>query len=178
MAKVEIYKASRRRGKWYLASEINRPDLGALALWMYLEEKYLGLKPSLLDPDIKYTRMASLKREDRQEIWDLCEDKRLSSHERLVLFSTFDKNYLLIKDVPLVAESMRKVHQEMGGYSNFGEQADALLNIYENHKEAEVIVINATSVLNYRELFGSVFNPDNLYNLMEDYLKTEALVQL
>lgn len=178
MAKTEIYIAKRKKGKWILFSEIPKASSGAWIFWMYLEEKYLGFLPNPVFPDNGLSRLSSLDSKEHQELWDLWKDERLSQHERLTLFTTFDKKYILKKDIPMVVEALKKVYSEMGDYSTFNKQADALLDIYENEKYAKAVVINATSVNNHIEMFGPTFNPDKLTNLMDDFLEAERLIKL
>ena len=173
MAKTEIYIAKRKKGTWILTAEIPNASNGAWVFWMYLEEKYLGFLPNPILPERGISRLASLDKKDHQALWDLWKDERLSQHERIVLFTTFDKKYILKKDIPEIAEALTKVYLEMGDYSNFKKQADALLDIYENQKFAKAVVINATSVNNHAEMFGPTYNPDYLDNLMDDYIDAE-----
>lgn len=171
MGRTEIYVARRKRGKWSLHAEVKRSILGAWSFWKYLEDKYLP--PLTLIPRLKLSRLTECDEKEWQEIWDLVEDDRLTPSERLVLMTTFDKMYLLHKDIPPVVNAMREVHEKMNGNTIFNELSDILWDIYQNHKDVKAIGFNAISVTSHEETIGRAFNENEQCNIMEAFMEID-----
>ena len=150
---------------------------GAFKFWMYLEKKYL---PPLsgLDGVLQISRLACSSDDGKQqEIWDLWKDIRLNRHERLVLLSTFDYNYLPFEAIPQMVEAMRAVHLLMGENSNFGRQADALERLYNDRNDVHAVAFNATSVTSYTDVMGKTFDKESLDDMWEAFLSVEQTIK-
>lgn len=174
MSNAEIYVARRKRGKWKLHAEVRNSRCGAWMFWRYLEDKYLP--PLSTIPRLKLSRLTGFSEQEWQEIWDLCEDSRLTPAERLVLLTTFDKVYLLHKDIPPVVNAMREVHEKMDGNTIYKELSDILWDIYRNSKDVKAIGFNATSVCSHEETLGRLFNENEQENIMEAFTEIDNLI--
>lgn len=174
MGRAEIYVARRERGKWNLHAEVKCSILGAWSFWKYLEDKYLP--PLTLIPKLKLSRLTAFDENGWKEIWDLAEDDRLTPSERLVLMTTFDKMYLLHKDIPPVVNAMREVHEMMNDNTIFKEVSDILWDIYQNHKDVKAIGFNATSVTSHEETIGRTFNEKEQSNIMDTFMEIDDLI--
>ena len=174
MGRTEIYFATKRRKSWELFSEVKQARRGAYAFWRYLEDKYLP--PYMVFGYLPGSRLIFGNDNAQSEVWDLCHDSRLTYQERLVLFSTFDYKYLPVEHIPDLAEAMRWVHEKMDSESNFGSQADALVRLFNERKDAVAVGICGTSVCDYRDIVGEFFDEEMLGNMWEDFLEAEQLV--
>lgn len=175
MGRTEIYFATKRRKSWKLFSEVKQAMRGALAFWKYLEDKYLP--PYMVFGYLPGSRLTCGDDKAQSEVWDLCHDPRLTYQERLVLFSTFDYKYLPVEHIPDLVEAMRWVHEKMDSKSNFGSQADALVRLFNERKDAVAVGICATSVCHYTDIIGEYFDEDMLGNMWEDFMEAEQLVR-
>lgn len=175
MGRTEIYFATKRRKSWKLFSEVKQAMRGALAFWRYLEDKYLP--PYMAFGYLPGSRLTCGDDIVQREVWDLCHDSRLTYQERLVLFSTFDYKYLPVEHIPDLAEAMRWVHEKMDSESNFGSQADALVRLFNERKDAVAVGICGTSVCDYRDIIGEFFDEEMLGNMWEDFLEAESILK-
>ena len=161
MSTTEIYVFGKDGFARYYA-ETRNAWRGAIAIWSFLEEKYLppyipdyvtgcnwfypsttpqevekrlGYKPTRLSPTFKKGNNPT------QEIWDLADDLRLSRHERIVLHTTFDHCLVKKEDIPVVVKAFRTFE----GETSLPEQADILDHIAQ---EDDVIAVgwNQTSI--------------------------------
>lgn len=176
MGRTEIYFVRKRRKRWEFYKGIPHSKCGAFKFWKWLEYKYLPL--FRVHDDLPVTsRFDFLSDESRmQEVWDLWKDPRLSSHERLVLFSTFDYHYLPFERIPSMVESMRAVHLLMEEGSNFGEQADALECLYKDRKDVKAVAFNANSVTSHTDVIGETLDKENVSDIWESFLEVEQIV--
>lgn len=173
MGRTEIYIVRKRRKRWELCKEVPQAKRGALNFWMWLEGKYLPpyRVHELLSP---ISRLACFDDESKQqEIWNLWKSPRLSSHERLVLFATFDYCYLPFDKIPVMIEAMRSVHLLMNESSNFDKQADALESIYKHRKDVVAVAFNCTSVSSHTDTIGEKYDPVDMDDIWESYLEAE-----
>lgn len=175
MGRTEIYFATKRRKSWKLFEEVKQARSGALAFWRYLEDKYLP--PYMVFGYLPGSRLILGNDNAQNEVWDLCHDSRLTYQERLVLFSTFDYKYLPVEHIPDLAEAMRWVHEKMNSKSNFGSQADALVRLFNERKDAVAVGICGTSVCDYRDIIGEFFEEEMLGNMWEDFLEAESILK-
>lgn len=175
MGRTEIYFATKRRKSWKLFEEVKHARSGALAFWRYLENKYLP--PYMVFGYLPGSRLLFGNDNAQSEVWDLCHDSRLTYQERLVLFSTFDYKYLPVEHIPDLAEAMRWVHEKMDFESNFGSQADALVRLFNERKDAIAVGICGTSVCGYGDIIGEFFDKEMLGNMWEDFLEVESILK-
>lgn len=173
MGRTEIYFAKRHRGDWELYAEVKQARNGALAFWMYLEKKYLP--PYMAFGYLPGSRLTFGSDKDQWEVWDLCHDPRLTSQERLLLFSTFDYRYLPVEHVLDLVEAMRWVHGQMDSKSNFGSQADVLVRLFNERKDAVAVSFVGTSVCSYSDVIGCCFDREMMSNIWEEYLEAEPV---
>lgn len=161
MSVTEIY-VFRKDGFARYYAGIRNAWRGAIAIWSFLEEKYLppyipdyvtgcnwyypSITPQEVERQLGYkpTRLApSIKKGNNptQEIWDLADDLRLSRYERIVLHTTFDHCLIKKEDIPTVVKAFRAFE----GETSLPEQAEILERIAQ---EDDVIAIgwNQTSV--------------------------------
>lgn len=122
-------KAIAKGGKVAEESEYRNAWLGAMSLWTHLMKKYLrrpGEDDAALNGRVFYTGQA-------KEIWGLYKDERLSQDEKIALACTFDNVLIRKKDMKRVAEALKNVGKEMGGYevchvSSWGYAIDGMLS--------------------------------------------------
>lgn len=176
MGRTEIYIVRKRRKRWELYKQIPQATRGAFYFWIWLEEKYLP--PFRYHDELRPVSRLSylLDGSKAQEIWDLWKDSRLSSDERLVLFSTFDYNYLPFERIPDMVEAMRAVHLLMEEGSNFGKQADALECLFKERKDVQAVAFNGTSVTSHTDVIGETFDKDNMSDIWESFLEAKQIV--
>ena len=177
MAYFEIYAAKGLRRKWQLYAGVPRAMSGVWLFWKYIEDKYLPKIYSSIRSDVPLSRLFVDGGAKAKEIWNLWMDKRMTSAERLVLFTTFDKKYLPFEHIPEVAKAYREVHTEMGNGSILSLIADKLEHLYNNHKDIKYLGFNATSVSWYEDIIGSCMDRKGLDNMWEDYLEAEKQIK-
>ena len=177
MAYFEIYAAKGLRRKWQLYAEVSGAMSGVWFFWNYIEDKYLPKIYSPIKPDVKLSRLFVDGGTKAKEIWNLWKDKRMTSAERLVLFTTFDKMYLPFEHIPEVAKAYREVHTEMGNGSILSLIADKLEHLYNNHKDIKYLGFNATSGSWYEDIIGRCMDKKELDNMWEDYLEAEKQIK-
>lgn len=137
MSYTEIYRIT-KAGNTVLAGEIQNSWRGAMAVWNYLEEKYL---PQKFAYGMKVSRMVSFDETGQQEVWGLSKDPRLSEAERICMMSTFDNVMVRKKDFDRLCKAFR----EFPGPTSLPEQAD-LIEVTAKIKNCEGICWNQTSV--------------------------------
>lgn len=176
MGRTEIYIVRKRRKRWELYKKIPQAMFGSFKFWMWLEKRYLP--PFRVHDDLPaISRFACLSDDSKmQEVWDLWKDHRLSSDERLVLFSTFDYSYLPFERIPAMVKAMRAVHLLMEEGSNFGRQADALECLYKERKDLQAVAFNGTSVNSHTDVIGETFDKENMSDIWESFLEAEQMV--
>jgi hypothetical protein len=133
MSYTEIYRIT-KKGNTVLAGEIRNAHRGAMAVWTFLEDKYLP-------PNIKYGQKMTRMIGDAQEVWDLAKDTRLTDGERICLLSTFDNVLVLKEDVFRLTKAFR----EFTGITSLSEQADVIEKA-ATHKNCYGVCWNQTSV--------------------------------
>lgn len=157
MSYTEIYRVT-PKGNTRFEGEIHNAFRGAMAVWKYLEEKYL---PPFFLHGQKFNRMFG----EMQEVWDLSKDQRLSEAERICLLSTFDNVMVLKEDIPKLCAAFR----EFAGETSLPEQATLIETIPKDNMWG--IVWNQTSVNG--DLPGKNVK-DKAWSLFEE-LKTVAV---
>lgn len=126
MSCTEIYGFN-REGNAYWVADIRNAWRGGFAVWTAMEERHLP-------PKICYGRemsrlvLAHMDKGATSEIWGLAENKEVPEHERIVLFTTFDKCLVKKENLPRVIEAFRK----FGGETSLPEQADVLEKLLED----------------------------------------------
>lgn len=132
-----------------------------MAIWSYLEKKYL---PPYIPDYVKHcnwyrpgmTNEEIIKRNGfepsrlfpspggenpTQEVWDLANNKDIPEHERIVLFTTFDKCLVKKEGLPAVIAAFRKFEAE----TSLPEQADILEKLLQD-EDCIAVGWNQTSV--------------------------------
>lgn len=147
MSSTEIY-AFDKNGYAYLAGETHNGWRGAMAIWSYLEEKYLPLFiPSYVKDMAWYkngmsyddivammhftpTRTSSMHGTPNpmNEIWDLYKRDDVSIDDKIVLYTTYDNCLIKHEDIPRVVEAFLK----FGADSSLPEQAKILNELYKS----------------------------------------------
>lgn len=130
MSYTEIFGFD-KEGNAYLAGKVKNAFRGAMAVWRYLEEKYLPpYNPDYADLvekvfGIKPSRCSS---DEIEEIWALQNSDKLSIEEKIVLFTTFDKILIKKEDIPQVINAFNS----FGGETSLKEQAKILQDLLES----------------------------------------------
>lgn len=143
MSCTEIYTFN-QKGKPSLYAEIRNAHRGAMAIWAYMEEKYLppympdwargtvlSFKPSRCTADAHIF----------QEITDLHENPKVSETDKIVLKTTFDMLVVKKEDLPKVINAFII----FGAKTSLPEQAEILEKIMQ---DSSIIAVgwNQTSV--------------------------------
>lgn len=162
MSYTEIYSFD-KAGNAGQAGEVKNSWRGAMAIWSYLEKKYLppyipdyvkhcnwyraemtreeiiqrnGFEPSRLSPSLSPDGENPMK-----EVWGLADNTDVPEHERIALFTTFDKCLVKKEDLPTVIAAFRKFEAE----TSLPEQADILETLFQN-EDCIAVGWNQTSV--------------------------------
>ena len=145
MSYTEIYGFG-ESGKVEFYAEIKNAFRGAMAVWRYLEEKYLPSLPKPLwatsEENEYWSRTTQIFEENSMsEIWGLFKTNDISDCEKIVLGTTFDRVIVEGKNVQKLLEAFRSFE----GNTSLKEQAEAIKSML---KEGNVIAIgfNQTSV--------------------------------
>lgn len=160
MSYTEIYSFD-HNGNASLAAEIHNSWRGAMAIWRILEKRYLppyipdcvkrcvwyrkDMSAEEVTTRLGYTPSRCLDPFERgnamREIWDLADNQSIPEHERITLFTTFDKALVKKENLPAVIEAF----QSFEGETNLPEQAKELKKL--SHDENCIAVgWNQTSV--------------------------------
>ena len=126
---------------------------GAMAVWVFLEKKYLpkyvpdwAFRPdgSRIDTNQEYSRTSAMGQKDNpmKEIWDLFKSPKVTESERIVLGSTFDRVLAKVKSIDKVLQAFR----EFEGDTTLKEQADIIEQAIKGDPEIVAIGWNQTSV--------------------------------
>jgi hypothetical protein len=143
MSTTEIFGFA-KDGSAYFLGETKNSWRGGMAVWGILEEKYLPpYLPSYAPPGVlsvdeferhlgwRPTRTSSIMDEKAmKEIWDLSDSKKVSTTDKIVLFTTFDKCLVKRADIPKVIEAFRNFE----GETSLNEQADVLQQALDDEK--------------------------------------------
>ena len=142
MSSTEIY-AFGKDGKAYFYGSTHNSWRGGMAVWQLMEERHLPMyipkwvvgtywyRPGMSAREMKLhigytpTRCMPHLRADgdpMQDIWELQHNKNVPLHERICLYTTFDKALVKRENIPAVIEAFRK----FGGETSLPEQADIL----------------------------------------------------
>ena len=160
MSQTEIYGFD-QSGNAYFKAGIKNSWRGAMAIWSFLEEKYLppyipdyikatnwyydgiGFDEVVENLGYKPTRVTSPLGKDNplQEIWDLADSEELSLDEKIVLYTTFDSMLVKKEDLPRVIEAFNKFE----GITSLKEQASVLTEMLED-ENCIAVGWNQTSV--------------------------------
>ena len=159
MARTEIYIYTNKRKSEILVGWASNAAKGALSVWFALSKKYLGYDFDILDSS------------KRQKLWGLSKDKRLTRNERIVLASTCDGNACNPSGIKDLVFALREVNQSLlNANGNLSEQADIIENAVKEHKDIRCVMILATSVLDFKEIYKS---EDNIFDIIEDVNRNE-----
>lgn len=155
MSNTEIYGFD-KEGNAYFEDEIRNAWRGGMAVWSFLEEKYLppfvpnyarqiGIKtPEEFEKRFghkPYRTTTLMEDAGIREIWNLEHDENVTETDRICLATTFD--YVLVKkeNIPLVVEAFRAFE----GTTSLKEQADVLERMYDD-EDCIAVGWNQTSV--------------------------------
>ena len=133
MSYTEIYKFD-SKGEPEMFAEVRNAHRGAMAVWDYLEKKYL--------PPVQFSRLWAGNREEGKLVWNLATDKRLELAERISMLSTFDNAIVYRKYIPALLEAFRA----FPGETSLLEQADAIETLCREDSDFIAIGWNQTSV--------------------------------
>lgn len=154
MSYTEIYGFD-KEGNAYLEDEVKNAWRGAMAIWIYLEEKYLPIfRPSYVPkhlPDsmieeychYKPSRASSSFGEDNpmKEIWNLVDSDKPKECEKVVLGSTFDMVTVKKENLSRLISAFR----EFEGNTSLKEQADVIEKMLSD-ENCIAVGFNQTSV--------------------------------
>lgn len=160
MSQTEIYGFD-QSGNAYFKAGIKNSWRGGMAIWSFLEEKYLppyipdyvkvtnwyydGISFDEVVENLGYepTRVTSPLGKDNplQEIWDLADSEELSLNEKIVLYTTFDSVLVKKENMPRVIEAFNKFE----GVTSLKEQAAVLAEMFED-ENCIAVGWNQTSV--------------------------------
>lgn len=154
MSYTEIYGFN-ANGYAYHLSDVHNAFRGAMAIWRFLEDKYLPpyipqylRNIGITDPNecerhlhYKPTRCTSMEDEPTREIWNLVDRQDVSEDERICLFTTFDHCLVKREDIPKVVNAFRAFE----GQTSLKEQAEILEKAYSD-ENCIAIGWNQTSV--------------------------------
>lgn len=118
MSYIEIFTFD-KEGNSESYAEVKNSWGGSMDVWDILGKKYCGHGASIFD-------IGHMK-----EIWNLVDDKKVSMHERIVLFTTLDKCLVKKEDLPKVIDAFRQFE----GNTSLKEQSDILEDIYNSCDE-------------------------------------------
>ena len=143
MSCTELY-AFDKEGNAYLFGTTHNSWRGGMAVWRAMEERHLpqiiteyvkdmwNYRPEMTASDIekmlgyKPSRTsivtASQKDDPMKEIWELADNPEIPRHERIVLFTTFDKALVKREHFQEVIDAFRA----FGGETSLPEQAEIL----------------------------------------------------
>lgn len=147
MSCVEIYKFD-KQGEPYLYGEVHNSFRGGMAIWRYLEGKYLppffpawAKKSGLSFDSRSWSRCFNSDMKNMQEIWDLWKSDSVSRDEKICLMTTFDNVLVKKENIPSVVKAFRVFE----GDTNLKEQADILERLISD-EDCIAVGWNGTSV--------------------------------
>lgn len=161
MSCTEIFTFD-KAGNAHFGGEIQNAWCGGMAIWREMEERYLPAyvpdyikhliwyRPDMTPEEIerftgfKPTRVSTMpfgQDNPMQEVWDLADNQSVPEHERIVLFTTFDRCLVKREDIPKVLEAFRKFE----GETNLPEQANIIEKLMDD-ENCIAIGWNQTSV--------------------------------
>lgn len=148
MSYTSIYGFN-QNGTAYLQAEVDNAWRGAMAIWAILEERYL---PPYIPESVKCanwyyhgmsfdevvqkigfkpTRLIVLFGDNSiQEIWDLADSAKVSTIDKIVLMTTFDKVIVKREKLPQVIDAFNAFE----GETSLKEQAVILQEMLKNEK--------------------------------------------
>lgn len=139
MSYTEIYGFD-REGNAYGVADIHNAWRGGYAVWKTMEERHLPPKFAY-GRKVSRLSLALMDKDATGEIWSLADNKEIPEHERIVLFTTFDKCLVKKENLSRVIEAFRK----FGGETSLPEQADVLEKLLEDD-DCIAVGWNQTSV--------------------------------
>jgi hypothetical protein len=161
-------------------SDVENAWLGAMAVWHTIEEKYLPIyRPSFVPDDIplheieawlghKPSRTAGSYNEPKpiREIWRFFNNETISTNDKIVLGTTFDRMLVKKEDFERVIAAF----ESFDGVNNLKEQAEALR---EMSKDDSIIAAgwNQTSVTQnqwMRHGYDEENQTHKVYNCLSD----------
>lgn len=154
-----------------------------IAFSTIMEQKYLPSLPRpewdvISKPNHYYSRFLNAPFWDpnsgtehpMQPVWDLQESPKVTPQERLTMASMMDRAYILVEDLPKLAEAWTKV-SEMPEYQahkdTFKTILDTMNDLVKKNPDIYSIAINWSSVVNFYDSFGET--DQNCYNLIADH---------
>ena len=119
MSCTEIY-AFKRNGEAYHVADVTNAWRGAMAVWNTMDKRYL--------PQDALGNLLGLNR--MEKVWKLADKKDIPTHERIVLFTTFDNCLVKKENLPKVIEAF----YNFDGDTSLPEQAGVLERILDNEE--------------------------------------------
>ena len=139
MSYTEIFGFD-KEGNAYFAGETGNAFRSAMAIWGILEERYLPpYRPSYVpeyvpDSEIekfctyKPSRCGSFNDEAMKENWNLADNDKVSTTDKIVLFTTFDRCLVKKENIGQVI----KAFEEFKGETSLKEQAKILKQLLKD----------------------------------------------
>lgn len=158
MSCTEIY-AFKRNGEAVHFADVTNAWRGGMAVWRTMEERHLpqyipnfikdcwwyhpNITAAEMEMHLRYvpSRVSVVERDAMQGIWQLANNKDVSLHERIVLFTTFDNCLVKKENLPKVIEAF----YNFGGDTSLPEQA-SVLELISDSDEYIAVGWNQTSV--------------------------------
>ena len=172
MSYTEIFGFD-KTGDAYGAADIQNAFRGGMAIWKYLEEKYLppylpeyakkiGIKTAEefeQKTGYKGSRCLSVMEQDAmREIWDLANSDMVSEVDKICLYTTFDNCLVKKENIPKVIEAFKA----FDGTTSLKEQADVLAQLYED-ENCIAVGWNQTSVCSDSWINAGGYDEDGEY---------------
>ena len=139
MSYTEIYGFD-KNGDAYYYDSVKNAWRGGMAIWQYLEKKYLPPYYSKY-AHIETSRCFSMDSEAMKDIWQLANNERVSEIDKICLLTTFDNVLVRKEDMPKVIEAFRC----FDGETSLKEQADILEDMV-NNDDCIAVGWNQTSI--------------------------------
>lgn len=129
-----------KNGDAYYYDSVENAWRGGMAIWHYLEKKYLPPYYTKY-AHFEISRCHSMDNEAMKDIWQLANDERVSEVDKICLITTFDNVLVKKEDMPKVIEAFRS----FDGETSLKEQAD-ILEAMANDDDCIAVGWNQTSV--------------------------------
>lgn len=142
MSYTEIYKFKQNGDSEFL-DETKNAFRGAMAIWEFIEKKYLPKFAPLWamgDTSKEYSRITDLF--GVKEIWGVYDSDKISEIDKIVLGSTFDGVIVMKDDIPKLVDAFNN----FDGETTLKEQATLIEEAFETDDDLIAIGWNQTSV--------------------------------
>lgn len=157
---------SKENGKPSHDDEVHNSWRGAMAVWNYMEEKYLPEfipewvkdNPSMHEEGRKYHRLPGGTSEQQKEVWEVVNLDTITRQDQIVMMSTFDHVLVKRENIPELLKAFRSTDFP----NSLEEQADY---IEEAFKDEDIFAVgwNQTSVCcnGWRDVYELGLKPED-----------------